>query len=123
MRKFIIALTLTCSLAGTAACAPKPPVLTPAGQAAYTADQVAVRVNELMNAAIASEAKGLLPRNTTRTIVQFCTSADTTLAQAPSGWAATLRTAWTATKANLPPIQNTAIIAAMGAVDVVLGVQ
>lgn len=121
MRKFIVVLILSASLTG-ASCTPKPPVLTPAGQAAYTADQVVVRVNELMNAAISAEAKGLLPRNTARIIVQFCTSADQTLAQVPSGWALTLRTAWTAAKMQLGPIQNTAIIAAMGAVDVVLGV-
>lgn len=121
MKKLLIIFALSGLLADVA-CSPKPPVLTPAGQAAYTADQVVVRVNELMNAAISAEAKGLLPRNTARTIVQFCTSADQTLAQVPSGWALTLRTAWTAAKQQLGPIQNTAIIAAMGAVDVVLGV-
>ena len=61
-------------------------ITTPQGQAAYTADQVAVRVNELQNAAIAAEANGGLPTATTRTIVSFAVSGDKILAQAPAGW-------------------------------------
>lgn len=104
------------------ACAPKPPNLTPAGQAAYTADQVAVRVNELLNATIAAESQGLLPTPQARTIIRFVAAAEPTLRAAPAGWAATLQTAWRGTKTQLPTITNPAIIAAMAAVDVVLGV-
>lgn len=96
-------------------------VTTPQGRAAYTADQVAVRINELQNAAIAAQQQGQLPTATTRTIVQFCVGADATLAQVPAGWVVSLQTAWATTKANLPAMTNPAVTAALAAVDVVIG--
>lgn len=106
-------------LAG-AGCAPPVTVVTPQGRTAYNADQVVVRVNELMNAAIAANANAALPTDQTRTIVQFCVTADQTLAATPAGWPTTLRTAWTSTKAQLPAVQNLVVVAAMRAVDVVM---
>ncbi len=117
MKAWIIACCLALS-----ACAPPPTVTTPQGQLAYKADQIVVRVNELMNAAIAANASGALDTNTTRTIVQFTVAADQTLASTPNGWQATVLTAWAATKAKLPVIQNPAILAAFSAVDIVLTV-
>ena len=109
-------------LAG-AACAPPVTVVTPQGQTAYKADQVVLRVNELMNASIAANAAvpPALDTNTTRILVQFCVAADQTLAAAPAGWPQTLSTAWASTKAQLPAVQNPLVVAAMGAVDLVLG--
>jgi hypothetical protein len=106
-------------LAG-AGCAPPVTVVTPQGQTAFRADAVVVRVNELMNAAIAANANAALSVDQTRTIVQFCVAADQTLAATPAGWPTTIRTAWASTKAQLPSVQNLVVVAAMGAVDVVL---
>ncbi len=126
MRKILSLLLLAVTLTGVplfSGCASAPAtVTTPAGQAAYKADVVVIRVNELMNAAIAANAQGALAVGPTRTIVKFCIAADQTLAAVPAGWPETLRAAWLATKKQLPPVTNPGIIAAMGAVDLVLGV-
>ena len=115
-------LILVLLLAGSA-CSVPVTVTTPAGKAAYTADQVVVRVNELMNAAIATNAAvpSALPTATTKIIVQFALDADKVLAATPSGWQATVQTAWATAKTQIPPQTNPAIIAAMAAVDVALG--
>ncbi len=97
-------------------------VVTPQGQAAYTADQIAVRVNELERAAIAANAQTPpgLDTSTTRQIVTFCVNADQTLRTAPQGWQVTLKTGWQALKAHLPPITNPAIAGAINTLDLVL---
>lgn len=96
-------------------------IVTPQGQTAYTADQIVVRVNELMNAAIAANASNALPTATTRTIVTFAVDADKVLASTPAGWPATLAVSWAAAKAQIGAVNNPAIVAAMSAVDVVIG--
>jgi hypothetical protein len=119
----LLLLVLTLMLP-TAGCAPKAaPIVTPQGQTAYTADQIVIRVNELQAAAIQAEANGGLPTNTTRVIVQFCVSADKTLAATPSGWGATVAKAWNEAKANpalKPYLTNGYISAAVALVDGVL---
>lgn len=117
IRYAIVALALSLP-----ACAPPPTIVTQQGQIAYKADQVVVRINELMNAAIAANAANALPTDTTRTIVSFCVEADKVLAVTPNGWQQTLTLAWQSAKAKLPKIDNPSIVAAMGAVDVVIGV-
>lgn len=121
MKPILLALLLLGTPLATG-CHPPATIVTDPGKRAYTADQVVVRVNELQNAAIAANANGSLPEATTRTIVEFCVSADQTLAATPQGWQATLTAAWAETKAKLPPITNPAITAAISAVDVVLAV-
>jgi hypothetical protein len=105
-------------------CASKipPTVVTPQGKAAYTADQVVIRVNELQNAAIQAEASGALPTSTTRVIVTFCVAADKTLATVPNGWQQTIATAWTQAKQQIPAkdLANTVISAAVAGIDVVI---
>ncbi len=113
---------LLCLVLLMGACHAPVTVTTPQGKVAYTADQIVIRVNELENSAIAAQGAGQLPLETTRKVVEFCVSADKTLASTPSGWQATLQTAWTQTKAALGPISNPAVVAAMGALDVVLAV-
>lgn len=99
-------------------------ITTPQGHAAYTADQIVVRVNELQNAAIAANQQQALPLATTRAIVEFCVGADKTLAALPSGWQASLLAAWTSTKASLPPTSNVAISSALALVEAAIqGVQ
>ncbi len=119
-----LCLVMLVVLLAGAACAPPPvTVVTPQGQTAFKADAAVIRVNELMNAAIAANATVPpgIDTNTTRILVQFCVAADQTLAQTPAGWAATLQAAWTATKAQLPAVQNLVVVAAMSAVDLVVG--
>lgn len=124
--RLAIRLSLLAALAGTSgagvACHAPVTITTPQGKAAYTADQIVVRVNELQNAAIKAEAGGALPTATTRTIVEFAVAADKTLAATPAGGAATVAVAWQQTKLKLAGVSNPAILAAMSAVDVVLGV-
>lgn len=103
------------------ACAPPVSVVTPQGQAAYKADQIVTRVNELQNAAIAANTSQQLSTDATRLIVEFCVGADKTLAQTPNGWQATVTIGWASLKASLPVITNPAVLAAIGAVDVLLG--
>jgi hypothetical protein len=104
-----------------AACHAPVTITTPQGHAAYTADQIVLRVNELQNAAIQAQATGALPTATARTIVEFCVSADKTLAATPSGWQATVGAAWAEAKTKLPAITNPSVQAAVNAVDVILG--
>lgn len=95
-------------------------IVTEPGKIAYTADQIAVRVNELQNAAIQAEASGGMRTADTRLVVEFAVSANRTLRATPAGWQTTVATAWAETKKKLPAQTNPAIVAALGAVDVVL---
>lgn len=105
-----------------AACHPPATIVTPEGRRAYTADQIVVRVNELQQAAMAAEAVGGLLTDPTRILVKFAVSANYTLQTLPAGWLATVTTAWRQTKQELPTLTNPAVVAAIAAVDVVLGV-
>jgi hypothetical protein len=103
-------------------CAKAPPNLSPADTKIYTADQVVVRVNRLMETAISAEAQGL-PRNTVRRIVTFCVEADQTLAAVPDGWGPTVWRAWSLAKDDpdlKPYLQNIYISAMASLVDVAL---
>lgn len=104
MKKFIWTV-LVLSLA--AGCAPPPTVITPQGKTAFTADQAVVRVNELMNAAIAANASGALPVKTAHAIVQWSVSADQILASTPAGYVKTLSASWTALQPEIASISPT----------------
>lgn len=113
MKKFIWTLPLLAMLAG---CAPPPTVITPQGKTAFTADQAVIRVNELMNAAIAANASGALPVTTAHAIVQWSVSADQILASTPAGYVQTLSASWTALQpeiAAIPPTSPVGIELAM----------
>jgi hypothetical protein len=119
-RFFIFPLLLLLSL--TSACAKAPPNLSPGDVKIYTADQVVVRVNRLMETAITAEAQGL-PRNAVRRIVRFCVEADQTLASVPDGWGATIWAAWIQAKSDpdlKPYLQTVYISAVVSLVDVAL---
>jgi hypothetical protein len=121
MKYWIVSLALVVGLAGAVACAhPNTSGLTPAGQTAYKADLVVLRVNELENAALQANAQGGLAIAPAKTIVQFCVTADQVLKTTPSGWTVTLQTSWDLTKKALGTVSNPAVSAAMSAVDVVL---
>lgn len=117
MKRLILLVVLS-----TAACAPKPLTLTPAGQTAFTADQAVVRVNELMNAAIQANASGALDTPTTRIIVSFAVDADAVLAKTPDGWKATIKAAWAQAKPTLSAIPaNSTVALALAAADAAIG--
>lgn len=77
-------------------------VTTPAGKAAYTADQVVTRLGELQNAAIQANQGGALDTNTTRSIVTYVVATTKTLQQTPAGWVATVQAGWHAFLPTLP---------------------
>ena len=115
-------IPVLCAIILWTGCAAPATIVTPQGQAAYTADQIVTRINELQNVAIAAEQAKSVPTDTVRVIVSFCVGADKTLAAVPSGWQATVYQAWQASKNQIPPAQlaNPAIVAAVSAVDVAL---
>ena len=103
------------------ACAPKPvTITTPAGATAFTADAAVVRVNELMNVAIAANNSNALDTNTTRQIVTFCVDADQVLAKTPAGWQASVKAAWAVAKPTISTTNQT-ITLALAAVDAAIG--
>jgi hypothetical protein len=92
-----------------AACHAPVTVVTPQGKTAYTADQVVVRVRELQNAAIQANATLVngqpgLDTATTRIVVQTCVSLAQTLAATPTGWPATIKTAWASFRVQAPQL-------------------
>lgn len=122
------------------ACHPPVSIITPAGRTAFSADVIAVRVNELEAAAIQANSEGALSLDVTRTIVRFTVVADRILAQTPDGWRVAVITAWIETKRQLltprqlnlnayaPPIigiplTNTVVLGVMDILDATLGVQ
>ncbi len=120
--KRLLLIALLLSPLPVASCAPKTANvnLSPAGQIAYTADQIVLRVNELQQAAITANSKGILDTGTTRLIVNWSINADMTLKVLPQGWKVTVQTSWTLAKKDIHTT-NSIIQSAMAAVDAVLG--
>ena len=118
----VLALSVISVIGLTIACQRPPTIVTPQGKTAYTADQIAVRVNELQNAAIVAESSGGMATADTRIVVSFAVSANQILAKTPAGWQTTVSQSWVEAKRHLPAQKNPTVVAAMGAVDVVLAV-
>lgn len=119
-RRLVLAPLLALVLLATPACHAPVTVTTPQGKAAWTADQVAVRVNELGKAVIDAQAQNQIPLATARDLIQFCSSADKTLAAAPAGWQATVGKAWAEVKAKLPATLSPLVQSAVNVVDTAL---
>jgi hypothetical protein len=90
--KPLIVLALLLSFAP--ACTPPSHIVTAPGKIAFTADQVAVRVNEAQNAAIAANKIGVLDDAQTKIIVTYAVSADKVLKATPAGWQTTVKQLW-----------------------------
>lgn len=123
--RYVISCTALCLLAlglsvPQSACGAKPTFATPKAQVIYTADQVAIRINELQNAAINAEAHQGLPTDQARTIVEWCVASNRVLATAPADWRVTLAITWELAKQKIGPVANPALGAAMGIVDAVV---
>jgi hypothetical protein len=91
------------------ACASTPSsIVTPQGRAAFQADQVLIRVENVQDAVIAAatpDAAGRvgIEKPTADIIVGFTRDAALTIRQTPNGWLPTVRTAWAAAKTRIPP--------------------
>ncbi len=115
-------LLLVCLLlAPVASCAPRPAtIVTAPGKAAFAADQIVLRVNELQQAAIDANSRGILDLGTTRIIVNWSINADVVLKTVPAGWKETILASWKVAKQDIHTT-NSVIQSAMAAVDAVLG--
>lgn len=114
-------LVLTLVLAVGLACAPKSANLSPAGQAAFTADQVVVRLGELQDAAITANQDGSLDKATANAIVRFTVDGAKTCKAAPAGWQDTVRAGWAALKGALAETVKTRLKIVLAAVDALIG--
>jgi hypothetical protein len=90
-------------LALTVGCGAPTSVQTPAGKAAYTADQLIVSLGIFQDAAIGANSQKILSDPSTRLIVTFVKSAVTTVQAAPLGWKATVTTGLDSLASSLPP--------------------
>src|SRR5690242_5250412 len=90
MKKFIASLSIVLLTLGPAiSCASAPTsVQTPAGKAAYSADQVVSAIGIFQDAAISANANKLISDADTRLIVTFAKSAVATIVAAQTGWQA-----------------------------------
>jgi hypothetical protein len=93
-----LALTLT-------SCAPPPPTLSPAGQAAVIGKQVIQALDVLRDFAISANAQTppLLSTANTRKIVDYHESAVKVITTVPTGWKATVLAGLAQLKVDLPP--------------------
>jgi hypothetical protein len=87
-------------------------IVTPQGKAAWQADQILKRVEELQNAAISANAAGAFPLPATKVINNYAMDAAYICKAAPQGWQEMLKKGWELTKAdvNLKPYLNDPII-------------
>ena len=124
MRRRLLALVAVLALAGlplVPACVhPPTSQLSPAGQTAYTADQIVTRITELERAVIEADATGGMARADARVVIQFCVDAHKVLAATPSGWRQTLQQSWVVAKPHLP-LTTPAFAGIAAALDVLLG--
>ena len=126
-RPLAAALVVLALLITAPACAKKITGATPIATAALTADAVVIRVNELQatviqacGPAVTCQA-GSLSTALARDLVQTCIDVRTTAKAVPAGWQATARAAWAQARPRFAAVTNLAILAALGAVDVLLG--
>ncbi len=116
MKRFLLCLVL----AAAPACMHAPPNLSAQGKIAYTADSVLVRVGELERTAIQANKTGGLSDGTTKIILQFSKDAAKIAKDTPNGWQASLTTLWATAKPRITTT-NPVVLAAMSAIDIVLG--
>lgn len=131
-RRFALVLAfcalLTSTILTSGACTHKNTGATPTASAAITADAIVIRVNELQAtviqacgpAAVCQPSSGI-STILARDIVQASIDVRTTLKAVPAGWQATVKTAWTQARPRFNSVTNPAILAALAAVDILIG--
>jgi hypothetical protein len=97
--KYLVALSL---FVVALACTP-PPTLPPAAMPLFTADQAALRLGELGDAAIALNQSGVLADVPAVRIAKFVQVGVDACSASPDGWAAAVKVLWTALKQDLGP--------------------
>lgn len=102
LRKAILLAALGTFAVTISACHPPSSVVTPAGKAAYTADQVVKRVGEFQDAVIQLNKVGTVKDADAVRIVRFCVDTAKTLKVAPAGWQAAFVKAWALLKKDVP---------------------
>lgn len=100
------------------ACAPKT-ITDPATRAAYTADQLIIRLGELQGATIDAALAGKIPLDTGREIVTWISGdvratppvigAVTVVQTAPAGWRVTVKTGWEAVRPKLNAVPTLSV--------------
>ena len=130
MRRLSLIDIVVCTALITAAivaCVPPSSLQTPAGRAAFTANQVLQRVGELQNAAITANAtintstgRPLLATATTRRVVQSTVAMAKILRETPNGWPATLRPAFNGLRDSLSPDEELQLGPYLGAIDALI---
>lgn len=93
VKALLLACALGLSLSGCALHAPAS-VVTPAGQAAYTADQIVTRLGEFQQAVIDASDANKIKVDDARTIVTWTRAALDTLKQTPGGRNALVASGW-----------------------------
>jgi hypothetical protein len=123
MRSKIYALALIVGLALAPACSsfgPPPSVTTPAGKAAWNADQFVQRAGELQSAAILANQQGALSDKSSVTVVQFTVGAIKAAKETPNGWQATVLTGYDALKTALSPADLKTLAVPLATVDALI---
>jgi len=117
--KYGIVVAMVACLAGSA-CHHPLTIVTPAGQTAWTKDQVAVRINEIETSTIQAAGTGGMPMATARQIVRFTVGADRILQASDNGWKPALIAAWVEAKKSIPVSTNHAVTTAIAGIDLVI---
>lgn len=117
-------------LAGSAACGhPNQTPATPRAAALIRADDVVLRVNELQATIIewcaagtgATCQPGTIDTALARRLVSACLDVRRVARSAVDGWPAAVRTAWATAKTKFAGIANPLVVAAVAAVDALIG--
>jgi len=119
MKYGIVVATMVACLAGSA-CHHPITIVTPAGQAAWTKDQVVVRINEIETTTIQAAGTGGMPMATARQIVRFTVAADRIMQASDNGWKPALIAAWVEAKRSIPVTTNHAVATAIASIDLVI---
>lgn len=122
LRMFALIITLAMAVPVLPACHAPVTVVTPEGKAAFTANEVLIRVERLQDAVIAAQKNGALTTDIARTIVFATVNIADISEAATQGWQATARQAWLQAKTDLPQLRvggQFAVYAA--AIDELLG--
>ncbi len=97
----IFALGVIVGASGCLGLTPPPTLQSPQAKAAWTADQVLTRVEELQNTAIDLNLTGKLSDATADAIVTWTGTSARSLKKAPQGWVAALGPTWATLKTKI----------------------
>lgn len=120
------AALLILAVALLAACVPPPSLQTPEGRAAWSANQLLLRVGELQGAAIEANAvngadgKPLLAEGTTRRIDQVCRAIAESVKAHPSGWQHQVAVLYADLKATMKPEEMARFAIIISSIDIVI---